>query len=154
MKMRHFWRWPVLCSMLFGLAAAGSAAATTTALPAAGTVSPSAGSVPRLAHDARLHGRMSAIRAALQEARRAQLRPAALRGLAAAVETEAGRMVEEAPAGTAAANSVEAIVADLYTAADDLRHASKAVRSTGLARLDGALREYGLQFEQPYETIA
>jgi hypothetical protein len=154
MKMRHFWRWPVLCSMLFGLAAAGSAATATSALPAAGAVSPSTGMAPRLAHDARLHARMSAIRAALQEARHAQQRPAALRGLAAAVEIEAEGMVEESFAGTAAGRTLEAIVADLYTAADDLRHASKAVRSTGLARLDGALREYGRQFEQHYETTA
>lgn len=149
MKMRHFWRWPVLCSMLFGLAAAGTAAGTTNALPTAGAVSPSAGSAPRLAHDVRLHGRIAAIRAALLEARRAQLRPAALRNLATTVEAEARQMVEESSAGI-----LEGIVADLYTAADDLRHASKAVRSTGLARLDGALREYGLQFEQPYETVA
>jgi hypothetical protein len=152
MKMRHFWRWPVLCSMLFGLAAAGTAAGVHTSPAAAGAASQTAEPANRLAHDARLHGRMAAIRAGLIEARKAQNRPAALRNLAAKVEHQAGRIVTESEAAASVA-ALEGIVADLYAGADDLRHASKSVRSDGLRRLDGALREYDQRFDQPYETV-
>lgn len=153
MKMRHFWRWPVLCSMLFGLAAAGTAAGVQTAPAAPGAASQSAEPASRLAYDARLHGRMAVIRAGLIEARKAQSRPAALRSLAATVEHQASRIVEESQAA-APVTALEGIVADLYAGADDLRHTSKSVRSDGLRRLDGALREYGQRFDQPYETVS
>lgn len=153
MKMRHFWRWPVLCSVLFGLAAAGTAAGIQTASTAPGAAQ-SAEPATRLAYDARLHGRIAAIRAGLVAAREAQHRPAALRALAVKVEGEASRIVEESQAATPASAALETIVAGLYSGADDLRHASKSVRSAGLRRLDGALQEYRRRFEQPYETVS
>jgi hypothetical protein len=153
MKMRHFWRWPVLCSMLFGLAAAGTAAGVQAAPTAPGAASRSAEPASRLAYDARLHGRMAAIRAGLVEARKAQYRPAALRSLATKVEYQAGRIVEEFQAAATPA-ALEGLVADLYAGADDLKHTSKSVRSDGLRRLDGALREYNQRFDHPYETVS
>jgi hypothetical protein len=145
----------VLCSMLFGLAAAGTATGVQTSPAAPGAAARSAEPpASRLAHDARLHGRMAAIRAGLIEARKAQYRPGPLRTLAANVEHQAGRIVQESQSAAPASAALAGIVANLYAGADDLRHASKAVRSDGLKRLDGALQEYGRRFNQSYETAS
>lgn len=142
MKMRHLWRWPVLCSMLFGLVAAGTAAGVATAPAASGAASQAVDPASDAAQDPRLHGRMAAIRAGLLEARRAQYRPAALRTLADRVEGEAGLIVEEFGSAASQGTALPAIVADLYAGADALRHTSKSVRSQGLKRLDNALRNF------------
>lgn len=147
MKMRHLWRWPVLCSMLFGLAAAGTAAGVETSPAASGATSQAADPATRVAQDPRLHGRMVAIRAGLLEARRAQYRPAALRTLATQVEGEAGLIVEEFDPGATHGTALQGIVADLYAGADALRHASKSVRSHGLKRLNDALQNFDNSWE-------
>jgi hypothetical protein len=149
MKMRHFWRWPVLCSMLFGLASAGSAAGLQGPLAAGGGESVARNGTPRLAHDARLHARVEAIRVAMGEARASRSRPAALRALADRVERAAGRMVDDSLVTPAAEVAVQALLADLYLGADGLRSASKPVRMAGMARIDGALHEYALRFDPP-----
>jgi hypothetical protein len=146
MKMRHFWRWPVLCSMLLGLASAGSAAVP---LPAVGDEAPARNGMPRLAHDARLHARIESIRIALSEARASRNRPAALRALADRVERATGRMAEDSRFTPATEAAVQALLADLYLGADALRSPSKPVRMAGMARIDGALHEHALRFDPP-----
>lgn len=147
MKMRHFWRWPVLCSMLFGLSSVGTAAGLPSPVGGIGSDAPAQSGAQRLTHDARLHARVEAIRAAMREARAAQQRPAVLRTLADRVETVAGRMIEDTRAYPATESEVQWLLADLYAGADALRSASKPTRSAGLARIDGALQEYQRRFD-------
>ena len=154
MKMRHFWRWPVLCSMLLGLASTGSAAAIPSSMAADNGESHARNGASRLAHDARLHARVQAIRAAMREARAARHRPAVLRTLADRVDQTAGRMVEDSRATPATEVVVQALLADLYAGADALRSASKPTRTAGLARIDGALHEYSLRFDAPSAALA
>jgi hypothetical protein len=149
MKMRHLWRWPLLCSMLFGLASAGSAAGVQAPGPADAGESLTRNSLPRLAHDPQLHGRVEAIRAWIREARTSQNRPAALRLLADRVEHAAERMADLSVSTGLTETAVQALVADLFTGADALRSASKSVRTAGLERIDGALHEHGQRFDPP-----
>lgn len=149
MKMRHFWRWPLLCSMLLGLASAGSAAAIPSSIATDNGESHARNGASRLAHDARLHARVQAIRTAMREARTARHRPAVLRTLADRVEQAAGHMVEDARATPSTEAVVHVLLADLYSGADALRSSSKSARTIGLARIDGALHEYGLRFDPP-----
>lgn len=149
MKMRHFWRWPVLCSVLFGLASAGSAAGSPSSLGSEGRDAPVRSGTQRLAHDARLHARVETIRTAMRDARAARQRPAVLRSLADRVEAAAGRMIEDSRAFPATESVVEVLLADLYAGADALRSGSKAARTAGLARIDGALQDYQRRFDPP-----
>ena len=149
MKMRHFWRWPVLCSMLLGLASAGSAAGIPAPLSAGSGESLARNGMPRLVHDARLHARFEAIRVAMGEARASRNRPTVLRALALRVEQAAGRMVEDSRVTPATEAAVQTLLADLYLGADALRSASKPVRVAGMARIDGALHEYASRFDPP-----
>lgn len=152
MKMRHFWRWPVLCSMLFGLASAGTGAGLPSSVGSEGRDAPVRSGTQRLAHDARLHARVEAIRAAMREARGARQRPAVLRSLADHVEAAAGRMIEDSRAFPATESVVEELLVDLYAGADALRSASKSTRTAGLTRIDGALREYQRRFDPPADA--
>jgi hypothetical protein len=149
MRMRHFWRWPLLCSMLFGLASAGSVAAVDTTGTAGAGKSMSRDNLPRLAHDPRFHDRIEAIRAWTREARAGRNRPATLRLLADRVERAAEQLAGLPVSAGPQENAAQAVLAELLEGADALRSARKSVRTAGLARIDGALHEHGRYFDPP-----
>jgi hypothetical protein len=151
--MRHFWRWPLLCSMLFGLASAGSVAAVDTTGTAGVGRSLSRDDLPRLVHDPRFHDRIEAIRIWTREARAGQNRPAALRLLADRVEQAAEQMAGLPVSAGLHESAAQAVLAELLEGADALRSARKSVRTAGLARIDGALQEHARYFD-PHFPVA
>lgn len=149
MKMRHLWRWPLLCSMLFGLASAGSVAAAQAPAPANTAETLTRDNLSRVTDDLRLHDRVEVILFWLREARATRNRPAALRVLAGRVERAAAQMAGLSNSNSRDDAAVQTLLVDLLEGADALRSASKSVRTAGLARIDGALHEHGRRVHQP-----
>ena len=154
MKMRHFWRWPVLCSMLFGLASASASVPHAAPVTEGASGSLAAEGPARLAHEPRLHARVQTLRAALEQARRHRHRPAALRTLAEQVEAAADQTMAEVRPGRADESLIHALVAEFYAGADALRSIRKADRAAGFARIDGAVREQLRLSEASKESLS
>jgi len=148
MKMRHFWRWPVLFTILFGFAQAGS----THGFEVIPMKSVEPGSSPMdtaaaLDRETRTNAGMAVIRTALNEARSARIRAATLRRLADVIDTQTAQLVEIDARDPAVGTTIQPILASLFAGADALRSRDKATRRAGMAYLDDALHEYDVHLE-------
>ena len=153
MKMRSVTGVPVLCSMLLGLASAGSAAAIPSSVTADSGESQARNGASRFAHDARLHARVQAIRAAMREARASRQPsggPSARWPIAWNRRRVTWSRTHRATPSTEAV--VHVLLADIYSGADALRSASKPTRTVGLARIDGALHAVRSALRSPLDS--
>ncbi|MEO8039653.1 MAG: hypothetical protein ABI794_12855 [Betaproteobacteria bacterium] len=142
MKIRHFWRWPVLFTILFGFAQAGSGQTLGGVPP--GT---SRGGTPPIdagpaADHACLNAGLSVVRAALRAARTESARPAVLRRLADGVDAHAAQMVELQERDPTDHAAVQRLAARMFMGAEALRSRNKVTRRAGLADLYDALHEF------------